>query len=693
MIQTLGIINYIAPVVGLLSIFFAAYMAFTINKYEIGDKKITEIYNAIRTGSKAYLYRQYKTISIISIIVAIILYVAFDYRREDVFPRIPMISFSFLVGAAFSLLAGYVGMDVATRANARTATAAKTGTEAPLNIAYRGGLVMGLFNVGLSLLAVSVLFYVYGQEIRLIIGLAFGASLAALFAQLGGGIFTKAADVGADLVGKLEAGIPEDDPRNPAVIADNVGDNVGDVAGRGADLFESITAENIAAMIVGVAIATAIGEPLFVILPLLACAIGLIATVIGLPFVRAKNFTDPLIPMRNGMIVTTILVIIGLYFLIMYTVQSLDLFYASLVGVFSSLMIVAITLYYTASKYRPVISISSASESGPGVNIITGFSVALESTILPILVIIFALAGGYYFGEQFALEHASISPQLGGIYGTAVATMGMLSLAGVILSMDGFGPIVDNAGGMAEMSGADKSLRDRIDIFDAAGNTTKALTKGYALSSAGLAALILFQAYLIDLGRYIPVESINLIDINIIIALFIGGLLPFAFAAFAIRAVGKTAFKIVAEVRRQFKEKPGILKGTESPDYGKAIDISTISAQKEMIIPGLLPIIVPVIVGVVLGPYAVGAFLLSATVSGTLLAFMMNTGGAAWDNAKKNIETGLFGGKGSDAHKAAIVGDTLGDPFKDTAGPALHVLVKLINTMALTFIPLFVLFI
>ena len=691
--ETLGIINYIAPVVGLLSIFFAAYIAFTINKFEIGDKKITELYNAIRTGSKAYLYRQYKTISIISIIVAIILYVAFDYRREDIFPKIPMISFSFLVGAAFSLLAGYIGMDVATRANARTTTAAKTGTEAPLNIAYRGGLVMGLFNVGLSLLAVSVLFYVYGQEIRLIIGLAFGASLAALFAQLGGGIFTKAADVGADLVGKLEAGIPEDDPRNPAVIADNVGDNVGDVAGRGADLFESITAENIAAMIVGVAIATAIGNPSFVILPLLACAVGLIATVIGLPFVRAKNFTDPMIPMRNGMIVTTILVIIGLYFLIINTVQSIDLFYASLVGVFSSLLIFVITLYYTASKYRPVTSISSASESGPGINIITGFSVALESTVLPILVIIFALGGGFYFGEQFALEHANISPQLGGIYGTAVATMGMLSVAGVILSMDGFGPIVDNAGGLAEMSGADKSLRDKIDLFDAAGNTTKALTKGYALSSAGLAALILFQAYLIDLSHYIPIESINLIDINIIIALFIGGLLPYAFAAFAIRAVGKTAFQIVAEVRRQFKENPGILKGTDPPDYGKAIDISTIAAQKEMIIPGLLPIIVPIIVGVVLGPYAVGAFLLSATVSGTLLAFLMNTGGAAWDNAKKNIETGLFGGKGSDAHKAAIVGDTLGDPFKDTAGPALHVLVKLINTMALTFIPLFVLFI
>ena len=692
MSEPLTYIDFIAPVVGLASIFFAAYIAITINKYEIGNEKITKLYNAIRIGSKAYLYRQYRTISIIAVIVAIILYIALDYPREDIFPRMPMVSFSFIIGAAFSLLAGYIGMDVATRANARTATAAKTSTETSLNIAYRGGLVMGLFNIGLSLLAVSVLFYIYGQQIQLIIGLAFGASLAALFAQLGGGIFTKAADVGADLVGKVEAGIPEDDPRNPAVIADNVGDNVGDVAGRGADLFESITAENIAAMIVGVAIATALDEPSFVILPLLACALGLIATVIGLPFVRAKNFTDPMIPMRNGMIVTTILIVIGLYFLITNTVHSISLFYASLVGVVSSLLIFVITLYYTASQYRPVTSISSASQSGPGVNIITGFSVALESTILPVLVIVFALGGGFYFGEQFALEHANISPQLGGIYGTAVATMGMLSIAGVILSMDGFGPIVDNAGGLAEMSGADKSLRDKIDIFDAAGNTTKALTKGYALSSAGLAALILFQAYLIDLGHYIPVESINLIDLNIIIALSIGGLLPFAFAAFAIRAVGTTAFQIVAEVRRQFKENPGILKGTALPDYGKAIDISTISAQKGMIIPGLLPIIVPVIVGIVLGPYAVGAFLLSATVSGTLLAFLMNTGGAAWDNAKKNIETGKFGGKGSYAHKASIVGDTLGDPFKDTAGPALHVLVKLINTMALTFIPLFVMF-
>jgi K(+)-stimulated pyrophosphate-energized sodium pump len=700
MADPLTLIDYIAPLVGFLSIAFAGGIALQINKHEIGTEKMTEIYNAIRTGSKAYLYRQYKTISIIAIVLAIVLFIAFDNPRDG----IPKISFSFLVGAAFSLLAGYVGMDVATRANARTATAGKHGTQLPLDIAYRGGLVMGLFNVGLSLIAVSALFYLYGQEISLIVGLAFGSSLAALFAQLGGGIFTKAADVGADLVGKVEAGIPEDDPRNPAVIADNVGDNVGDVAGRGADLFESITAENIAAMIVGVAIASILDNSAFVILPLLACALGLIATVVGLPFVRSKNFTDPMIPMRNGMIVTTILVIIGLYFLITQTVQSINLFYASLVGVFSSLLIFVITLYYTASKYRPVNTISEASESGPGVNIITGFSVALESTVLPILVIIFALGGGFYFGELFALEHAGkISPQLGGIYGTAVATMGMLSVAGVILSMDGFGPIVDNAGGMAEMSGADKSLRDRIDLFDAAGNTTKALTKGYALSSAGLAALILFQAYLIDLTHLsqefglieiVSVESIiiNLIDYKIIIALFIGGLLPYAFASFAIRAVGKTAFEVVAEVRRQFKEKPGILKGTESPDYGKAIDISTIAAQKEMIIPGLLPVVVPLIVGVVLGPFAVGAFLLSATVSGTLLAFMMNTGGAAWDNAKKNIETGKFGGKGSDAHKAAVVGDTLGDPFKDTAGPALHVLVKLINTISLTFIPLFLMF-
>ena len=695
MADPLTLIDYIAPLVGFLSIAFAGFIALQINKHEIGTEKMTEIYNAIRTGSKAYLYRQYKTISVIAIVLAIVLFLAFDNPRDG----IPKVSFAFLVGAAFSLLAGYVGMDVATRANARTATAGKHGTQVPLDIAYRGGLVMGLFNVGLSLIAVSGLFYLYGQDISLIVGLGFGSSLAALFAQLGGGIFTKAADVGADLVGKVEAGIPEDDPRNPAVIADNVGDNVGDVAGRGADLFESITAENIAAMIVGVAIASVLDNPAFVILPLLACALGLIATVLGLPFVRSKNFTDPMIPMRNGMIVTTVLVIIGLYFLITQTVQSINLFYASLVGVFSSLMIFVITLYYTASQYRPVNTISEASESGPGVNIITGFSVALESTVLPILVIIFALGGGFYFGELFALEHAGkISPQLGGIYGTAVATMGMLAVAGVILSMDGFGPIVDNAGGMAEMSGSDKSLRDRIDLFDAAGNTTKALTKGYALSSAGLAALILFQAYLIDLTHLsteiVTVESIiiNLIDYKIIIALFIGGLLPYAFASFAIRAVGKTAFQVVAEVRRQFKEKPGILKGTESPDYGKAIDISTIAAQKEMIIPGLLPVVVPLIVGVVLGPFAVGAFLLSATVSGTLLAFLMNTGGAAWDNAKKNIETGKFGGKGSEAHKAAVVGDTLGDPFKDTAGPALHVLVKLINTISLTFIPLFLLF-
>ena len=694
MAEPLTLIHYIAPIVGLLSIVFAAYIAYQINKYEIGDKKMTELYNAIRTGSKAYLYRQYKTISIIAIIVAIVLYLAFDSPRDG----IPKVSFSFLLGAGFSLLAGYIGMDVATRANARTATSAKSGTETPLKIAYRGGLVMALFNVGLSLIAVSGLFYLYGQDITLIVGLAFGASLAALFAQLGGGIFTKAADVGADLVGKVEAGLPEDDPRNPAVIADNVGDNVGDVAGRGADLFESITAENIAAMIVGVVIAGLLDNPNFVMLPLLACALGLIATVVGLPFVRSKNFTDPMIPMRNGMIVTTILVIIGLYFLITQTVHSIHLYYASLVGVFSSLMIFVITLYYTSSKYRPVNSISEASQNGPGINIITGFSVALESTVLPILVIIFALGGGFYFGEQFALEHTQISPQLGGIYGTAVATLGMLSLAGVILSMDGFGPIVDNAGGMAEMSGADKSLRDRLDIFDAAGNTTMALTKGYALSSAGLAALILFQAYLIDLTHLsdtiLSVESIviNLIDYKIIIALFIGGLLPYAFSSFAIRAVGKTAFKVVEEVRRQFKEKPGILKGTEAPDYGKCIDISTIAAQKEMIIPGLLPVIVPLLVGIILGPFAVGAFLLSATVSGTLLAFMMNTGGAAWDNAKKNIEAGKYGGKGSEAHKAAIVGDTLGDPFKDTAGPALHVLVKLINTISLTFIPLFLFF-
>ena len=691
----------IAPITGIIALVVALYLAVWINRFEPGTDRMKEIYDAIRVGSKAYLRRQYKTISIIAVILTLLLYGAFDFGPHG---GVPYVSLAFLVGAAFSLAAGYVGMDVSTRANARTSYATHKGVELPMKIAYNGGLVMGLFNVGLSLLAVSVLFYAYGQKPELIIGLGFGASLAALFAQLGGGIFTKAADVGADIVGKVEAGIPEDDPRNPPVIADNVGDNVGDVAGRGADLFESMTAENIGAMIVGVGLVAATGNAFFVIFPLLARAVGIFGTIIGLPFVRAKNFTNPMIPMRNGIIATTIIIVIGLYLLVTVTIQSINLFFAAVIGVGASLLIFLITQYYTERGYRPVEEIATASKTGPAVNIITGFAVGLESTGLPVLVIVGAILGGFYFGSNFVAEAPAlfgagiaVDPLIGGIYGTAVATMGMLSVAGVILGMDGFGPIVDNAAGIAQMSGAPKEVREKIDLFDAAGNTTKALTKGYALGSAGLAALLLFQAYLSEYAKaagkpILEAITVKIVSPEVIAALFIGGLLPYVFSSFAIRAVGKAAFQVVEEVRRQFKEIPGLMEGKASPDYSKCVDISTLTAQKQMIIPGIMPVLVPIFIGFTLGPIAVGAFLISATVSGTMLAYMMNTGGAAWDNAKKYIETGVYGGKGSEAHKAAVVGDTVGDPFKDTAGPSLHVLVKLINTVSLTFVPLFVLY-
>lgn len=695
------VFQLVAPISGIIALAVALYLAFWINKFEPGTDKMKDIYNAIRIGSKAYLRRQYKTIAIISAILTVLLYLGFDFGPHS---GVPYVSLAFLIGAMFSLAAGYVGMDVATRANARTCYAAMSGISLPLRIAYNGGLVMGLFNVGLSLIAVSVLLNVYGQKPELIVGLGFGASLAALFAQLGGGIFTKAADVGADIVGKVEAGIPEDDPRNPAVIADNVGDNVGDVAGRGADLFESMTAENIGAMIIGIGLVAATGNPFFVLFPLLARAVGIFGTIIGLPFVRAKDFKNPMVPMRNGMIATTIIIVIGLYFLVTMTIKSINLFYAAVVGVAASGLIFVITVYYTEKGYRPVEEIAQASRTGAAVNIITGFAVALESTALPVLVIVGAILAGFFFGNGFVAEAPAlygasikIDPLMGGIYGTAVATMGMLSVAGVILGMDGFGPIVDNAAGIAEMSGAPKELRQRIDVFDAAGNTTKALTKGYALGSAGLAALLLFQAYLDEYAKYagktaLEAITIQIVKPEIIAALFIGGLLPYIFSAFAIRAVGKAAFQVVEEVRRQFKEIPGLMEGKAQPDYSRCVDISTLSAQKQMIIPGIMPVLVPILVGLTLGPVAVGAFLISATISGTLLAFLMNTGGASWDNAKKYIETGVYGGKGSETHKAAVVGDTVGDPFKDTAGPSLHVLVKLINTVSLTFVPLFVLY-
>lgn len=668
---------------GALALGFAVCLSLYIIRQPIGNPKMKEIYDAIRAGSKAYLKRQYKTIAIISIILTLILYFAFDYTAHS---GSPITSVSFILGAGASLLAGFVSMDIATRANARAAYAATTGVEKPIRIAFYGGLVMGLFNVALSLLGVATLYSIYKNP-NLIVGFGFGASLAALFAQLGGGIYTKAADVGADLVGKIEAGIPEDDPRNPAVIADNVGDNVGDCAGRGADLFESTAAENIGAMILGLAVYTVTNNIFFLFFPLLARAVGILGTLFGFFFVRGGT-KDAFKPMRNGMIATTIFTIVAFYFLITSTLGDLNLYYASIIGIASSMVFLLITEYYTGTKYRPVREIANASKTGAATNIITGFAVGLESTLLPVIVISIAILGSYYFGTLFAASHPGVSVHLGGIYGTAVATMGILAVAGMVLGLDGFGPIADNAAGIAEMSHLDKKIRKRLDPLDSVGNTTKALTKGYAMASAGLAALLLFQAYL----ELVHVQSIDLIQPKTIVSLLIGAVLPFIFASLAIRAVGKAAYEMVQEVRRQFKTIRGLLQGKAKPDYSRAVDISTKAAQREMIIPGLLPIVVPIALGFLMGPEALGAFIIGATISGFILAMMLNTGGGAWDNAKKLIESGFLGGKGSDAHKAAVVGDTVGDPNKDTAGPSLHVLIKLLNTISLVFASAFLLF-
>ena len=666
----------IAFFAGIVSLVSAVYLVWWISKQKVGDKSMEEISNAIREGSKAYLMRQYKTISVITVILAALLYVVFGAKT----------AIAFVIGAILSLAAGYVGMAIATRSNAKTAYAANYGVNKALKIAFYGGFVMGLFNVGLSLLGISSLFILYGNNPQLIIGFGFGASLAALFAQLGGGIFTKAADVGADLVGKVEAGIPEDDPRNAAVIADNVGDNVGDVAGRGADLFESMAAENIGAMIIGFSLYLVTKNFFFVIFPLLARSVGIFASLLGAYFVKTKPGKDPLLAFRNGVLATVIFAVIGFYMLIKYTITDFNLFLASMVGLLASILIVLITEYYTSKEHRPVKSIAEASKTGHGTNIISGFGVSLESTAMPVVVISCAILISYYLGTLFAAD-SGVGTFIGGVYGTAIATMGMLSIAGIILGLDGFGPIVDNAGGIAEMSGASKKVRKVTDMFDATGNSTKALTKGYAVGSAGLAALLLFQAYL----QVTNVTVVNISMPQIMVGLFIGALLPFVFASYAIKAVGRAAFKMVEEVRRQFKEIKGLMQGKAKPDYSRAVDISTIAAQKEMIIPGLLPVLVPLAVGFILGPEAAGAFLIGATVSGIILATQMNNGGAAWDNAKKYIEEGHYGGKGSEAHKAAVTGDTFGDPLKDTAGPSLHVMIKLINTVCLVFGPLFVL--
>ena len=720
------LVFWIAPIAGVIAVLASLLLMRHIGKMSPGGPKAQEVGNAIREGAYAFLKRQYKTIGIITVVVFVLLWVALPSGYLGVGTAA-----AFLVGAVASLAAGYIAMDNATKANVRTVAAAKDGAEKALKTAFYGGATMGMAVVGLSLLGVSFLFLLYGgynamfgtlgvtdaatlgrQAASGIVGMGFGASLIALFAQLGGGIYTKAADVGADLVGKVEAGIPEDDPRNPAVIADNVGDNVGDSAGRGADLFESATGENIGGMIIGGLISIATGNLLFLIFPLIARALGIFATLIGMPFVKLNEAEakHPMKALRKGLMVTTI--VSGILFLFAtifllgngeFSMTFFYLYFCLLSGLAASVAIDYITDYYTGSDRGPVGRIAKASQTGAATNIITGFAVGLETTALPIVSLVIALITSYYFGTQFALSWnathvAQITPFIGGIYGTTLATMGMLAVMGMVLALDGFGPIADNAAGIAEMSG-EGGAEATMEALDAVGNTTKALTKGFALGSALLAAQLLFQTYSSEVTTYATTHAGYLktatfaVDISnpaVLIAGFIGAMLPFFFSSQAISAVGKAAAEMVDEVRRQFREIPGIMDGTGKPDYGKAVDISTKAALKGMVLPGLILVIVPIIVGVLLGAEAVGAFVIGATLSAVPLALFMNTGGGAWDNAKKFIETGKYGGKGSPAHAAAVVGDTVGDPLKDTAGPSLHVLIKLLSTLSIVFIPLFI---
>ena len=643
------------PISGIVALLFAGYLAISVLKKSKGTQKMQEISNGIKEGAMAYMKRQYKTVAVVAVILAAVLWLAAGLPT----------AVGFVVGAVASALAGFLGMNVSVRANVRAAEAAKKGLNDALKIAVRGGAVTGMSIVGLGILAVAGLFYVY-KDPKLIIGAGFGASLISLFARVGGGIYTKAADVGADLVGKIEKGIPEDDPRNPAVIADNVGDNVGDCAGMGADLFETYVVSMIAAMLLGVSM----GEK-GIILPMLFGAAGIFASIVGVFSVRLGKSKKIWSALSTGVFLTTGIATVIFYFIVKYMFDSLNLFYASIAGLFLTVGIWYITEYYTSKDKKPVQGIAKASQTGAATNIISGLAVGLESTLLPVILIVIAIFWANYFG---------------GIYGIAIATMAMLSVTSMIITLDSYGPITDNAGGIAEMSGLNKKIRKVTDELDAVGNTTKAVTKGFAISSAALAALSLFAAF----ASEAKLSMINLLNAKVVIGLFIGGALPFIFSAFLMGAVGRAAYAMVNEVRRQFKTIKGIMSGKAKPDYAKCVDISAQAALKEMIIPGVLAVVSPIVVGFLLGPVALGGLLAGAIISGLLMALFLANGGAAWDNAKKYIEDGKFGGKGSLAHKAAVVGDTVGDPSKDTAGPALNALIKVLNTISIIFAGLFV---
>jgi K(+)-stimulated pyrophosphate-energized sodium pump len=681
-------------VVSVAALIFAGYLAKYVLREGTGTAEMAQIAEAIREGAEAFLRRQYRTIGLMTIGLAALMFLLYgSLKGWDISVKM---TFAFILGALCSALAGYIGMYISIRANVRTANAARTSLGRALVIALRGGAVSGVTVVALSLLGVGGLYYLYGgledpQRVPfLIVGYGFGASFVALFAQLGGGIYTKAADVGADLVGKVEVGIPEDDPRNPAVVADLVGDNVGDCAGRGADLFESTAAENIGAMILGVALFPYFGVN-GIMFPLVARALGLIASIIGIMAVRGSDEDHPMQALNRGFYVATALATIGFFLATWQMLGNLWFFLAGLTGIVASLLFVYITEYYTEPRYRPVREIAESSQTGPATNIITGFAVGLECTALPTIIISGALLFAYYCGLWSGVVDAQGQP-IGGLYGTALATMGMLATCGYILAMDTFGPITDNAGGIIEMSGASEEIRQKTDRLDAVGNTTKALTKGYAIGSAALAAFLLFSAYMDEVSVLTAhaFNVVNLAKIEVFIGGLLGAMLVFLFSALAIRAVGRAAYYVINEVRRQFRENAAIMRGEIKPDYARCVDIVTAGALREMVLPGLLAVGMPILVGLLLRAEAVAALLMVGTITGILLATLMNNGGGAWDNAKKYIESGLYGGKGSETHKAAVVGDTVGDPFKDTAGPSLHVLIKLLSTITLVMAPLFI---